>query len=93
MLWDESGASISAKTQYTVSNVSIKNSYQNTQGVRRSKSQTQTEQIWFSENRTSLLFFRVSSFSDLFMDVPPYLDANNIWKYWCEFLQRDTDEE
>jgi len=33
-----------------------------------------------------LLFFPVSSFCDLFMNVPPYLGANNIWKYLCEFF-------
>jgi len=27
------------------------------------------------------------------MDVHPYLDANNIWKYLCEFFQRSTDPE
>ena len=25
------------------------------------------------------------------MDVPPYLRAKNIWKYLCEFFQRNTD--
>ena len=28
---------------------------------------------------------------DLFMDVPPYLSAKYIWKYLCEFCQRNTD--
>jgi len=56
----------------------VKISDQNTQGVRRRKSQTESEQNWFSENKTSWLFFPVSSFSDLFLDVPPYLGANNI---------------
>ena len=56
----------------------VKISDQNTQGVRRSKSQTDGEQNWFSENKTSWLFSPVSSFCDFFMDVPPYLCANNI---------------
>jgi len=56
----------------------VKISYQNTQGVRRSKSQNKSEQNWFSENKTSRLFVPVSSFSDSFMDVPPYLGANKI---------------
>ena len=71
----------------------VKNTDPNTQGVRRSKSQTQSEQNWFSENKTSWLFFPVYSFCDLFMDVHPYLGANNIWKYLCEFFQRNTDPE
>jgi len=54
----------------------IKVSDQNTQGVRRSKSES--EQNWFSENLTSWLFFLISSFCDLFTDVPPYLGVNNI---------------
>jgi len=53
---------------------------QNSQGVRRGKSQTESEQSWFSENKTSWLFFPLFSFCDSFMDVPPYLGANNIWK-------------
>jgi len=56
----------------------VKDSDQKVQGVRRSKSQTESEQNWFSEKKTSWLFFPVSSFCDLFMDVPPYLGANNI---------------
>ena len=64
----------------------VKISDQNTQGVRRSKSQTESEQNRFSENKTSWLFFPVSSFCDLFMDVPPYLGANNIRKCLCEFF-------
>ena len=59
---------------------------QNTQGVRRSKSLTESEQNRFSDNKTSWLFFPVSSFCDLFMDVPPYLGANNIRKYLREFF-------
>jgi len=69
----------------------VKISDQNTQGVRRSKSQTEIEQNRFSENKTSMLFFPVYSFYDLFMDVPPYQGANNIRKYLCEFFQRNTD--
>jgi len=69
----------------------VKMSYQNTRGVRHSKSQTKSEQNWFSKTKASLLFAPVSSFCDLFMDVPPYLGANNIWKYLCEFFQRNTD--
>jgi len=56
----------------------VKNSDQNTQGVRRSMSETESEQNWFSEKEMSWLFFPVSSFCDSFMDVPPYLGANNI---------------
>jgi len=59
----------------------VKISDQNTQGVRRSKSQSKSEQNWFSKNRMSQFFFPVSSFCDLFTDVPPYLGVNNIWKY------------
>jgi len=71
----------------------VKYSDQNTQGVSRSKSQTESEQNWFSKNKTSWLFFPISSFCDSFMDLPPYLGANNIWKYLCEFFQRNTDAE
>jgi len=71
----------------------VKISDQNTQGVRCSKSQTESEQNWFSENKTSWIFFPVSSFCDLFTDVPPYLGPNNTWKYLCEFFQRSTDPE
>jgi len=71
----------------------VKVSDQNTQGVRRSKSQTESEQNWFSENETSWLFYLVSSFCDLFMDMPPYLGANNIWRYLCELFWRNTDPE
>jgi len=63
------------------------------QGVMRSKSQTEGEENRFYENKTSWLFFPVSSFCDLFMDVPPYLGANNIRKYLREFFQRNTDPE
>jgi len=51
---------------------------QNTQGVGRGTSHTESEQNWFSENKTSWFFFHVSSFYDLFMDVPPHLGANKI---------------
>jgi len=47
----------------------------------------------FSKTKTSWLFFPVSSFCDLFMDVPPYLGANNIGKYLREFFQCSTDPE
>ena len=66
---------------------------QNTQGVRRSKSHTQSEQNRFSENKMSRLFFPVSSFCDLFMDVPPYLGANNMRKYLCEFFSTQYGPE
>jgi len=56
----------------------VKISDQNTQGVGPGKSQTETEQNWFSENKMSWLFLPVSSFCDLFMEVPPHLGANNI---------------
>jgi len=56
----------------------VKISDQNTQGVRRGKSQTGSEQNLFSENKTSWPFFPASSFCDLFVDVPPYLGENNI---------------
>jgi len=59
----------------------VKVSDQNTQGVRRSKSHTENEQNYFSENKSSWGFFPVSSFCDSFMSVPPYIGANNIWKY------------
>jgi len=66
---------------------------QNTKEVRRSKCHTESEQNQFCENRTSWLLFPVSSFCDLFMDVPTYLGANNIRKYLCEFFQCNTDPE
>ena len=44
-----------------------------TRGVGRSKSHTESEQNWFSENKASWLFSLVSYFCVLFMDVPPYL--------------------
>jgi len=62
ILWDESGAQISAKTKQTQWRTYGKISDQNTPGVRRRKSQTESEQNWFSENKTSWLFFPVSSF-------------------------------
>ena len=66
----------------------VKFSDQNTQGVRRNKSQTDSERCWFSENKTSWIFLPVSSFCDLSIDLPPYLGENNIRKYLCEFFQR-----
>jgi len=59
----------------------VKISDQNTQGVRRSKSQTEGEQNWPLENKTSWLFSPVSSFCDFLLDVSPYLDVNSMWKY------------
>ena len=64
----------------------VKIADQNTQGVGRSKSKTESEQNRFSENKTSWFFFPVSSFCDSFMDVPPCLGANNIRKCLCEFF-------
>ena len=61
-----------------------------TRGLGRSKTQTEREQNWFSENRASWLFSPVSSFCDLFMDVRPYLGVN-IRKYLCEWIQRNTN--
>jgi len=67
---------------------------QNTQGVRRTKSDTEIEQKWFSENKTFCLFFPLSFFLLFtFFDVPPYLGENNIWNYLCDFFQRNTDPE
>jgi len=71
----------------------VKISYQNTQRVRRSMSQTESEENWFSENKMSWLFFPVSSFCDSFMDVPSYIGAKNIWKYLREFFQCNIDAE
>ena len=64
----------------------VKISVQNTEGVRRSKSQTESEQNRFSEKKTSWLFFPVSSFCDSFKDVPSCLGANNIRKCLCDFF-------
>jgi len=63
-------------------------SNQNSHGVRYSKSQTKSEQKWFTENKTSWLFFLASYFGELSMDLPPYLGPNNIWKYLYEFSPR-----
>ena len=71
----------------------VKISDQNTQGVKGSKSQTESERNRFFENKMSWLFFPVSSFCDIFMDVPPYLGAKSTRKYLCEFFQRNTDPE
>ena len=68
----------------------VKISDQNTLEVRRSKAQAESEQNMNSEIKTSWLIFPVSSFCDSFMDVPPYVGANNLWKYLCEFFQRNT---
>jgi len=68
-------------------------SEQNTQSIGRRNFQTESEQNRFSENKTSWIFFPVSPFCDSFMDVPPYLGANNIWKYLCEPFQRNTNPE
>jgi len=54
---------------------------------------TESEQNWFSENKTSWILFPVSPFCDSFMHVPSYLGANNIWKYLCEPFQRNKDPE
>jgi len=66
---------------------------QNTQGARGSNSHSESKQNRFSENKTSWLFFPVSSFCDLVMDVPPYLGEKNIRKYLCEFFQCNTNPE
>ena len=58
----------------------VKISDRNTQGVRHSKSQAESEQSRFSDNKTSWIFIPVYPFCDSFMDVSPYLGANNIWK-------------
>ena len=55
----------------------VKFSDQKTQGIGRSKTQTENEQNRFSENKMSWLFFPISPFCDLFMDVPPSQGANN----------------
>jgi len=88
---DESGVKSQLKLNGHREELLVNISDKNTWGVRHGKSQTESEQNWFSENKTSWLFFPVSSFSDSFMDVPPYLGANNIWKYLCELFQRNTD--
>ena len=56
-------------------------------------SQTESEQNWFFENKTSWIFFPVSPYCDSVMGVLPYLGTNNIWKYLCELFQRNTDPE
>jgi len=56
----------------------VKISDNNTLEVRCSISQSENEKNWFSENKASWFFSPVSSFCNLFMDVPPYLGANNI---------------
>ena len=61
-------------------------SVQNTQGVRRSKSQTECEQTGFFKTKRPCFFSPYLIFVIFFMNVPPYLGANNIWKYMCEFF-------
>jgi len=78
ILWDESGLKSQPKLNRHSEERLVKISDQNTQGIRRGKSQIEREQNWFSENKTSWFFFLVSSFCDLFMDVHPYLGANNV---------------
>jgi len=88
--YQSSGTNLGLKPQPKLNRHSdeclVKISYQNTHGVRRSKYQTDSEQNRFSEDKTSWLFFPVSSFCDSFMDVPPCLGANNIRKCACEFF-------
>ena len=66
---------------------------QNTKGLRRSMSQIESEQNLFFEKQNILAFFPVSSFWDLFMDLPSLPGAKHIWKYLCDFFQRNTDPE
>jgi len=76
----------------------VKISDRNTQGVRHSKSQAESEQSRFSDNKTSWIFIPVYPFCDSFMDVSPYLGANNIWKnlHWIwdktRQISTQTDE-
>ena len=83
ILWDESGLKSQPKLNRHSEERLVKFLDQNTQGVRRSMSQTESEQNWFFENKMSRLFSPLSSFGDLFMDSPPNLGANN---YLCEFF-------
>ena len=62
VLWDESGLKSQPKLNRQSDKRLVKISDQNTQGASRSKSRTESEQNWFSENKTSWLFFPVSSF-------------------------------
>jgi len=62
-------------------------------GVGRSKSQTESEQKWFSGIRASWLFSPVSSFCDFYIDVPLYLGPNHLRNYLCEFIQHNTDPD
>jgi len=48
----------------------VKFSDQKTKGIGCSKTHTESEQNRFSENKMSWLFFPISHFYDLFMDVP-----------------------
>jgi len=83
------GSNLSKKLTDTVTNV-WKNFRPKYQGVRRSNSQSKSEQNWFSENKAFSLFFIVSSFYDLLIDAPPYLGENNISKHLREFFQHNT---
>ena len=71
----------------------VKMSDQNTQGVRRSKSQTEGEQNCFPKTKRPGFSPPSLLFVIFFMDVPPYPGAKNIRKYLCEFFQRNTDPE
>jgi len=57
--------------------MSRKKFIQKSQGVRRSKSETESEKIGFPKTKRPD-FFPVSSFCYLFMEVPPYLSEKNI---------------
>jgi len=92
-LWHESRLKSQPKLNRHSDECLVKISDQNTQGASRSKSQTESEQNWFSENKTSWLFFPVSSFCDLFMDVPPFPGANTIRSYFCEFFSAQYEPE
>jgi len=65
--WTNLGLKSQSKLNRHNDDCLVKISDQNTYGVRRSKSQTESEQNWFSENKTSWLYFPVSSFCDLFV--------------------------
>ena len=73
ILLDEFGTQTSTKIKRDSDECLEKIWDQNTQGLRRSMSQTESEQNCFSEQKTSWLFFPVSSFCHLFMDLPPCL--------------------
>ena len=90
ILWDGFGLKCQPKLNRHNDECLVEISDQNTHGVMRNKSWTESEQNWFFENKTSWFFFPVSSFCDLFMEVPPYHGANNMPKYLCEIFQRNT---